>query len=53
MLAQPQLRFDLGKALGNAESQLFIGLEYQYWANKQGEDGLDENAVQLLLVWQF
>ena len=37
VLAQPQLRFDLGKAMGNKPSQLFIGIEYQYWKNKQGE----------------
>ena len=53
VLAQPQLRFDLGKAMGNKPSQLFIGIEYQYWKNKQGEKGTNDNEAQLLLVWRM
>ena len=53
ILAQPQLRFDLGEAMGNEAGNLFVGIEYQYWKNKLGEDGTDENEVQLLAVWNF
>lgn len=53
VLAQPQLRFDLGEALGNKAGQLFIGIEYQYWDNKLGEDGTKDNEAQLLAVWNF
>lgn len=53
ILAQPQLRFDIGDALGGKQGRVFIGIEYQYWKNKLGEDGTDDNEAQLLVVWQF
>lgn len=52
ILAQPQFRWDAGKAFGGDESRLFAGVEWQYWTNKLGA-GEDESAVQLLLVWQL
>jgi len=53
LLAQPQLRFDLGKQLWGVEKQLFIGIEYQYWHNKLGDKTTDESAIQALAVWRF
>lgn len=47
ILAQPQLRWDIGEQNG-----YFVGIEYQYWRNKLGTD-VDENTVQLLVVWQY
>ena len=47
ILAQPQLRWDIG-----GQNGLFVGIEYQYWRNKLGTE-VDENIVQLLVVWQF
>ena len=47
ILAQPQLRWDIGDPNG-----YFVGIEYQYWRNKLGTD-VDENIVQLLVVWRF
>ncbi|WP_232842795.1 hypothetical protein [Psychrosphaera ytuae] len=52
VLAQVQVRWDVGKALSQAPNRLFAGIEYQYWNNKLGTD-VDENAVQLLGVWRF
>ncbi len=52
ILAQPQLRWDVGQAFGGSANGLFAGIEYQYWRNKLGTD-IDENVVQLLVVWQF
>lgn len=52
-LAQPQLRFDLGRALFGKDDQLFIGTEYQYWENKLGDRNTDESVFQALIVWQF
>ncbi len=52
ILAQPQFRWDAGKAFGGDAGKLFAGIEYQYWSNKLGTDE-DESAVQLLLVWQL
>lgn len=53
ILAQPQLRFDLGKQLGYSANKLHIGVEYQYWRDKLGEKGTTDNDLQLLLVWVF
>ncbi|MCW8093247.1 nucleoside-binding protein [Alteromonas sp. ASW11-130] len=53
ILAQPQLRWDVGQALFNKKNVLFTGIEYQHWQNKLGDDSTDEKAVQFLLVWRF
>ncbi len=52
ILAQPQLVWDLGKAVSGAANQLFLGGEYQYWPNKLGTT-IDENTLQLLIVWRL
>ncbi|MCJ8320741.1 MAG: hypothetical protein MJK12_13970 [Colwellia sp.] len=53
ILFQPQIRMDLGEVLGNKAGQLFVGIEYQYWKNKLGEKGTDDNTAQFLAVWRF
>ncbi|WP_339670940.1 nucleoside-binding protein [Dasania marina] len=53
ILAQPQLRFDIGEAMGGKAGRIFIGIEYQYWKNKLGEKGTNDNEAQLLAVWHF
>lgn len=53
ILIQPQLRFDLGEALGNEAGNFFVGLEYQYWKNKLGKKDQNESTVQLQTVWNF
>lgn len=53
VLFQPQIRLDAGELMGNKAGRLFVGIEYQYWKNKLGEKGTDDNAVQLLGVWRF
>ncbi len=53
ILFQPQIRLDLGEALGNKAGRLFVGIEYQYWRNKLGEKGTDDNTAQFLAVWRF
>ena len=52
ILAQPQLRWDVGRALGGSGNGLYAGVEYQYWSNKLGQD-VDESLIQLLVVWGF
>ena len=52
VLAQPQLRYDLGSAFGS-ESRFFVGVEWQYWMNKLGDDSTDENSAQFLFVWRL
>lgn len=51
-LAQPQLRFDVGKPFGQKGS-VYAGVEYQYWTNKFGIDGVNERHPQLLLLVKF
>lgn len=52
VLAQPQIRLDVGDFLGRS-NRLFIGIEYQYWNNKFGIKGLHESLPQALLLWKF
>ena len=32
----PQIKYDLGRALNLGEKQLYVGIEYSYWKNKYG-----------------
>ncbi len=52
ILAQPQLRWDVGQALTGAGNVLHVGVEYQLWTNKLGTTR-DESIVQFLVVWQM
>ena len=52
-LAQPQLRMDLGKALGFGADNVYLGIEYQYWKNKLGQKDQNESTTQMLAVWNF
>ncbi len=53
ILAQPQFRWDLGKALYDKPHHLFVGVEYQYWRNKLGDRQTSESRPQALVVWRF
>ena len=52
ILVQPQLGWDVGKALTDSANQLFLGVEYQYWWNKLGVDARD-NVPQLWVMWRL
>lgn len=52
VLAQPQLRVDIGKPMGTP-GKVYAGIEYQYWRNKFGTDGLNESHPQVLLLMKF
>ena len=54
----PQIKYDLGKALKMGDKQLYVGIEYDYWKNKYGikdSDAFDtdQNTASLLLKVQF
>ena len=53
ILAQPQFRWDIGKAWLDKPNRLFAGMEYQYWQNKLGDRNTTESRPQLLLAWRF
>ncbi len=52
ILAQPQLRLDLGHFWGSPDV-LFVGVEYQYWSNKLGDPETTDNVAQALVVWRL
>jgi nucleoside-specific outer membrane channel protein Tsx len=53
ILVQPNLRFDLGKALTGKSDTLFVGLKWQYWLNKLGEDDTKDNVLMAILAWRL
>ncbi|MGE7957230.1 outer membrane protein OmpK [Pseudomonas sp. NPDC089530] len=54
----PQIKYDLGKALKLGAKQLYVGIEYDYWKNKYGVKDTpyfdtDQNTASLLLKYHF
>ena len=49
----PRLLVDIGDLAGGKSNQMFAGIEYQYWHNKFGRDGVTESVPQLQLKWVF
>lgn len=47
-----QLKWNLASFL-SLKAPLFVGIEYVYWTNKFGIDGVDESNPNLLLKWHF
>jgi nucleoside-specific outer membrane channel protein Tsx len=52
ILAQPELRMDVGQYLGKKET-VYLGVKWNWWRNKFGYDGLNENNPQLQLNWKL
>jgi hypothetical protein len=52
-LSQTQLTMDIGKATGNAPGKFYLGMEYLYWNNKFGIDGVNESSPQFLMMYKF
>ena len=50
IIGAPQLLVDVGNFWG-APDRLHAGIEYQFWRNKFGIDGVDEDVVQLMVKW--
>lgn len=44
---------DVGHASGFAENTLWAGIEWQYWHNKFGVDGVTESVPQLQMKYVF
>lgn len=54
----PQIKYDLGKALGWGEKQVYVGTEYSYWKNKYGVESThsfdtNQNTASLLVKVHF
>ena len=53
ILFSPQIRWDLGYALGRPADKIHLGIEYSYWNNKFGITGVDENSASIFLGFRF
>ncbi|MCT8979881.1 MULTISPECIES: outer membrane protein OmpK [Shewanella] len=51
----PQIKYDLGAVLfGEAKKDKFlVGIEYDYWQNKYGVDGVDQNTYSVIAQYHF
>ena len=50
----PQIKYDLGKALDYTPGKLYVGVEYDYWSNKYGIDdssafNTDNNVMNFIV----
>lgn len=53
VLLQPQIRYDIGRAMGGPDNKVLVGTELQVWINKFSVDGANEFLPQLLFVFGF
>ena len=54
----PQIKYDLGKAMQWGEKKLYVGFEYDYWSNKYGIENstafdTDQNTASLLVKYNL
>ncbi|MCL1146947.1 ion channel protein Tsx [Shewanella sp. 10N.261.52.F9] len=51
----PQLKYDLGAVVfgEHKKNKLFVGIEYDYWQNKYGVDGIDQNTYSVIAKYHF
>jgi hypothetical protein len=52
VLSEPQLLLDVGHFWGSSD-KLYAGMEYHYWDNSFGIEGLDERVPQAMVMWIF
>ena len=52
ILAQPQLLLDVGHLVGHSGT-IYAGIEYYYWRNKFGIDGIHDKALQGMIKITF
>lgn len=49
----PRFLMDVGDLADIGENKLWVGMEWQYWHNKFGIDGVTESVPQLQVKWVF
>lgn len=49
----PRFLFDISQDIGLADNTLWLGIEWQYWHNKHGVDGVTESVPQLQVKWNL
>ncbi len=50
--AQPQLLLDMGHLMGQPD-RFYVGVEWLYWDNKYGVDGVSDSVVQAMIKVTF
>lgn len=53
VFTQPQLLMDVGPLAGIESGHAWAGIEWRYWHNKYGIDGVVENAPEAMVKWVF
>ena len=48
-----QLKYDVGQHLGIEKNKFYAGIEYVYWKNKFGIDGITEKNPNIMVKWHF
>ena len=48
-----QLKYDVGQHIGIEKNKLYAGIEYVYWKNKFGIDGVTEKNPNIMVKWHF
>ncbi|WOT05495.1 outer membrane protein OmpK [Shewanella youngdeokensis] len=51
----PQLKYDLGAVVfgEHKKNKLFMGIEYDFWQNKYGVDGIDQSTYSVIAQYHF
>lgn len=51
----PQIKYDLGSVIfGEAQkNKLMVGIEYDYWKNKYGVDGVNQSTYSVIVKYHF
>lgn len=51
----PQIKYDLGQLLAGKkfENHLMVGIEYDYWRDKYGVKGVDQNTYSAIVKYHF
>jgi len=49
----PRLLIDVSGVVNMKGDSLWMGIEYSFWTNKYGVNGIDERAVQAQIKWVF
>ena len=51
-LTQPQIRLDVGNFF-DKPNVFYVGIEYSYWKNKLGVEGVNDHVPQLMIVYKM
>ena len=53
LVAHSQIKWNISEQFGLKKSKLYVGIEYDYWRNKYGIAGVNENNPNLLVKFHF